>query len=141
MSLDTLGELNWVAVLVAALAYWMLGAIWYARPVFGDSWMKAQGIEMPEGEGPPLISMIGPLVGYFIVTIAVGMIAAASGTDTAAEGLALGLTMGIGVAGAIVGVIALFEANKPSASTWALITGAYNLLGLVLASIILAVWN
>lgn len=35
MSLDTLGDLNWLAVVAATLAYFALGAVWYAPPIFG----------------------------------------------------------------------------------------------------------
>lgn len=35
MSFDVLGDLNWLAVVVAAIAYFALGALWYAPPVFG----------------------------------------------------------------------------------------------------------
>ena len=40
MTLDGLGDLNWLAVLVAALVYFILGAIWYAPPIFGRAWMR-----------------------------------------------------------------------------------------------------
>ncbi len=52
ISLDVLGDLNWLAVIVAAIAYFVLGAIWYAPPVLGNAWMRAGGVEMPEGERP-----------------------------------------------------------------------------------------
>ena len=37
MSFDALGDLNWLAVIVAAIAYFALGAIWFAPPVFGKA--------------------------------------------------------------------------------------------------------
>lgn len=43
MSFDLLGDLNWLAVLVAALAYFAVGALWYAPPVFGKTWAAAGG--------------------------------------------------------------------------------------------------
>lgn len=30
MSFDVLGDLNWIAVIIAAVAYFAIGAIWYA---------------------------------------------------------------------------------------------------------------
>src|SRR5688572_28117590 len=36
----------WWQVLVAALAYFVLGAIWYNPKVFGTAWAKSHGIEM-----------------------------------------------------------------------------------------------
>ena len=44
MTFDVLGDLNWLAVLVAALAYFAIGALWYAPPLFGKAWMAAGGM-------------------------------------------------------------------------------------------------
>jgi hypothetical protein len=44
MNFDALGDLNWLAVFVAALAYFAIGALWYAPPVFGKVWMAAGGM-------------------------------------------------------------------------------------------------
>lgn len=35
MSFDVLGDVNWLAVIVAAAAYFALGGLWYGQPVFG----------------------------------------------------------------------------------------------------------
>jgi hypothetical protein len=48
MSFDVLGDLNWLVVLVAAVAYFVLGALWYAPPVFGKVWAAAGGFDLPE---------------------------------------------------------------------------------------------
>jgi hypothetical protein len=48
MTFDVLGDLNWLAVIVATLAFFALGAAWYAPKVFGDVWMRAGGIQAPE---------------------------------------------------------------------------------------------
>jgi hypothetical protein len=45
---DVLSDLNWLAVIVAAIAYFAIGALWYAPPVFGRIWMTAGGMAMPE---------------------------------------------------------------------------------------------
>jgi hypothetical protein len=35
VSFDVLGDLNWLAVIVAALAYFAMGAVWYDRRCSG----------------------------------------------------------------------------------------------------------
>ena len=53
MSFDLLGDVKWLSVILAALAYFVIGAIWYAPPVLGKAWMAAGGIEMPaDGQRP-----------------------------------------------------------------------------------------
>ena len=39
-----LGDINWLAVLVATIAAFAVGAIWYAKPVFGGKWMQEIGL-------------------------------------------------------------------------------------------------
>jgi hypothetical protein len=36
-------EINWIAVVLATLSTMVVGSIWYARPVFGNIWMKLIG--------------------------------------------------------------------------------------------------
>ena len=40
MSLTVLGDLNWLAVIVATIAYFALGAVWYAEFAFGRAWQR-----------------------------------------------------------------------------------------------------
>jgi hypothetical protein len=142
MTLDGLGDLNWLAVLVAALAYFILGAIWFAPPVFGKAWIKASGAQMPErGQRPGAAIYIGPLVGAIIAAVATGLLAAATQTDTVSEGLILGLVVGIGYALSVVLTTAIFETSKPQKGVWFLITGLYHVVGVVLAALILALWS
>ena len=76
-----------------------------------------------------------------MAAIAVGMLAAATGSDTLSEGLVLGLVTGIGIAAVIIGTTAVFESKKPSAMTWFWITAAYHLVGFVLMGAIVATWQ
>ena len=64
MSFDVLGDLNWLAVIVAAIAYFAIGALWYSPPVFGTAWMSAGGVSAEEIEGGPGAAVYAvPLVG------------------------------------------------------------------------------
>src|SRR4030095_4305670 len=45
MNTDLFSQINWLAVLVAALAFFFLGAIWYSA-LFRDAWIKAVGVNM-----------------------------------------------------------------------------------------------
>jgi iron(III) transport system permease protein len=73
MSLDALGDLNWLAVIVAAVAFFGLGAIWYAPPVFGRAWARSAGVELPEGEQPGAAFYIGPFATCLVSTIATAL--------------------------------------------------------------------
>jgi hypothetical protein len=141
MQLSLLGDLQWLAVIVAALAYFALGAVWYARPVLGDVWTRAGGLEMPEGERPPPAIFLTPFVGSVLAAIALGMIAEATGTDTVGEGIVLGLVTGIGIAAGVSFVTAQFESSKPNAMVWGAVNGGYHLVGNLIAAVIIAIWR
>jgi uncharacterized membrane protein len=139
MSFDLLGDVKWLGVILAALAYFVIGAIWYAPPVLGKAWMKAGGMEMPaEGQRPGPAIYVVPLIGSVLSAIALGMIAVATGTDTVGEGIVLGLIVGVGFAISISLVTATFESNKPNAMAWGAINAGYHLIGNVVAAIIIA---
>jgi hypothetical protein len=139
MSFDLLGDLDWLAVLVAAIAYFVIGAAWYAPPVFGKAWMAAGGMEMPaEGQRPGPAIFAVPFIGSVLSAIALGMIALASATDTIGEGVVLGLIVGIGFAVAIAMVTATFESNKPKPMVWGAVNAGYHLVGNLVAAILIA---
>jgi len=48
----SLTGINWLAVIVAGIVAWVVGAIWYAPPVFGNRWMEMMGMKMEPGKMP-----------------------------------------------------------------------------------------
>jgi hypothetical protein len=142
MSFDALGELNWLAVVAATVAYFMLGALWYSPAFLGKPWMKASGMEMEDaGQGPGPIVFLAPFIFSFVASIANGMLALATGSDSLSEGLVLGLVVGVGYATTIVGVTAVFESKKPDPTVWGAITAGYHLFGLMLSAAIVSAWG
>lgn len=142
MSFDVLGDINWAAVAVAAIVYFAVGAAWYSRALLGKPWMRSIGwnAEQDPPEMSP-VSYLGPLVGYLVAAVAVAMLAVATGTDTFGEGLVLGLVLGIGLATVLALVTALFDPQKKEPMTWFGVTAGYHLVGLLVASVIVAVWT
>jgi hypothetical protein len=139
MSFELLGDVDWLAVILAALAYFVIGAAWYAPPLFGKAWMAAGGIPDPResgggGPGPAIYAV--PLIGSVLSAIALGMIAVA--TDTIGEGVVLGLVVGVGFAISIALVTATFESAKPKPFVWGGINAGYHFVGNLVAAIIIA---
>lgn len=140
MTLD-LGQLNWLAIVVGALVYFGLGALWYSPMVFGRAWQRSIGWD--ESRTPPqqsAMTYVVPVVAYLVMAIAVGLLAAATGTDEFVEGIVLGLVLGIGLSLAHTFVDASFDPNKPEPWTWFAINGTYHALGLVIVAVIIAIW-
>jgi hypothetical protein len=141
MSLDLLGELNWLAVIVAAIAFFALGAVWYAPPVFGRAWQHAAGAQVPEGTRPGIAYYVGPLATCLLSTVATALLAVATGTDTVGEAIVLGLVVGVGVAAAVAFVGGVFDPHKPQPLVWFVIFGGYQVVGLLIVATIVALWG
>ena len=93
MILDFFGELNWLAILVATVAWFAFSAIWYSLPPLSKAWQRAAKIDMTAG-GPPLALLFIPtLIGYFVTTVVIGLIAKAIGATEVMDGVWLGVAL------------------------------------------------
>ena len=142
MSFDTLGDLNWLAVIVGALAYFALGGLWYSPVFLGKPWMRATGMTPPEeGQGPGAAIYVTPLIGDIVSAIATGMLAVATESTTFGEGLLLGLVVAVGYSVVLTGVTATFSQGMPEPWTWFWITVSYNVVGLAIIGVLVSVWD
>ncbi|MGH2656612.1 MAG: DUF1761 domain-containing protein [Actinomycetota bacterium] len=140
MSFDVLGDLNWLAVIVATLAYFLLGAVWYARAVFGKAWQQSSGITVEEGQRPGAAFYIIPLTTCLLMTLATAMIAASTGSSTVGDAIVLGLVVGVGFA-ASLSLLGSAFGNYPQPGVYFAITAGYHLVGLMGASLIVTLWD
>ena len=138
MIFDLLENLNWLAVAVATVAWYVYSAIFYAGPVAGKAWQKAAKISMTEGYRPPPSIFIITLVAYFVTTTVIAMIAAAVGASDAVDGIALGVTLGVAF-GAMTGLVSQVYEQKGS-SYW-LINGIGAIISWSIVGVILALWD
>lgn len=142
MDLEVLGDVNWLATIVAALVYFALGALWYAPPVLGKAWMRAvewSPDDDEENTSPAFYLM--PLITCALTALALAMLAQATATDTFGEGLTLGLVVGIGVAAAVVFVTGVFDPKRRHLATWFGVTAGYHVVGITIAAVIVALWT
>jgi hypothetical protein len=138
MILDLFGDLNWLAVVVATIAWFAFSAVWYSVPPLSKAWAKAAGVDT-SGDGPPLALLFIPtLIGYFVTTVVIGLLVAGVGAQTVAEGIVLGavLGVGLGMVGALVNQV--YEAKG---STYFLINGVNAVIAYAIVAAILAVWD
>jgi hypothetical protein len=90
----SLGVTDPIAVVVSALAGFLLGAVWYSRVLFGEPWTKALGKSREDLSGP-VLPMAVSLIGALITALALSLTIRAFGVDTALGGTAVGLLVGV----------------------------------------------
>lgn len=137
---DLFTDFNWLAVLVGALGYFALGAIWYSF-LFQKKWIAYNKINVDD---PSMKKGVGAIMGMsfllmFIQSLAIGILAARIDLDSSwLSGVKLGAITG-GCFGAMaVGVNYLYE-KKPFGLF--LINGGYALVGNIIAAVIICVWR
>ncbi len=129
---------NFLAVVVAALVSFGLGALWYAV-LFGKAWQRLSGTAEVKQTAPSLIVvLIGSLLMSFVLHHAIFFANAYLKTGGVGGGLMVGFFNWIGfIAPVTIGVVT-YE-KKPFA-LWVL-DNAYWLISLLVMGVILSVWQ
>ena len=89
--------INWLHVLVAAIAYFALGAIWYSF-LFQKPWVRYHNVDMnnPEAKKGVAAIMFMSFILMFLITVGLAIIIYRAGINGGAlSGVKLGLTTGL----------------------------------------------
>lgn len=130
-------DVNWVAVIVAAIVNMVVGAVWYSKPLFAKEWSKLTGRKMDQmGDGSMSygVAAIGALLQSYILAHFVVYAAA----TTFWEGVVTGFWLWLGFVAVVVAVHNMFEGR--SWSLWKINAG-YFLIVLLINGGLLAVWR
>lgn len=129
-------DMNVVAVLVAALAQFVLGFAWYSNmtPV-GQRWATEMGVT--DMDGQPGVAMAIFPIGSILAAWVVAMVYGWSGADGVTDGILLGWVVGIAVAAQVV---ASGVATKASMALQA-INVAYLVVGYAAMGAIIGAFN
>lgn len=133
-----LEQINWLAVVAAALSTFLLGGLWYSPLLFGPAWLRANGFTAEQAAGFNKARAFG---GSFVLALVMSANLAVFLADektTLAWGMIAGALAGGGWVAAGIGVIALFE-NRPW--SYLLVNGGYQLIAFVLMGAILGGWR
>jgi hypothetical protein len=138
--MDALSNLNWLHILVATLAYYAIGAIWYSF-LFQRQWIRHHNIDMsnPDAKkGVGAIMSLGFILNFLITTGLAILIYRAGINSGVISGVKLGSTTGILFSAAAISMTYLYL-KKPAPLHF--IDGLYHVVGQIVASIILCVWQ
>jgi hypothetical protein len=129
-------EVNWLAVLAAAISAFVLGGLWYSPAMFGKSWQRGAGLTDEQLKGGNPAKIYG---GAFVLSlIAAATFAMFLGKLPVAEATAYGFCAGLTWVAASFGINYLFERRSMPLF---LVNGGYHTLQFTLYGVILGLWH
>jgi hypothetical protein len=136
------GAINYWAVVVAGLATFFLGGLWYTA-LFGKKWVKLQGyteerIKEMRTRRPPPVFFGGMIVCYLIIAFVMALLLTGYTNPTALDGALFGALVWLGPV-ACNAMTAFISTDKPFGLY--LIDQSYQLLFLVMTGAILGGWR
>jgi hypothetical protein len=129
---------NYPAVIVAAIAYWILGAVWYGV-LFSKPWMALEHMTIEQAQSVnPVIPYIVSFLLELLVAYSVAQLCIWRNADTVGRGASVGVLVWIGFVGPIAFMNYMFEMRPKALFA---INEFYPLAGLVLMGAILGAWK
>ena len=133
-------EVNYLAVLVAAVASFLLGWLWYG-PLFGKPWMKLMNFDknsMKSMKLSPVTAMILGFLTYLVIAYVLAGFISILNSATIVEGIKIAFWIWLGfIATTTLGSF-LWEGKSIKLY---LLNNTYNLLNLLVMSAILTAWK
>jgi hypothetical protein len=133
-----LSNINYLAVLVAALSTFILGGVWYSPMLFGKAWMRTNHFSESDLQTFSKARMFGwSFVFSLVMSLNLAMFLAGPNTDVT-WGIIAGALTGVGWVAMAIAIISVFE-NR----SWAyiLINGGYMTVAFTVMGAILGAWR
>jgi hypothetical protein len=129
-------DINWLAVLAAALSAFLLGGLWYSPAMFMKTWQRGAGLTDEQLKAGNPGKIYG---GAFVLSlIAAATFAMFLGKLPVGEATAYGFCAGLTWVAASFGINYLFE-HRPLSLF--LVNGGYHTLQFTLYGLILGLWH
>jgi surface polysaccharide O-acyltransferase-like enzyme len=129
---------NYAAVFISALAYWLLGAVWFGV-LFSKPWMALENITMQQAKSMnPVLPYVVSFVLNLLIAYALAQICIWRNANTAGRGASVGVLLWIGFIGPITYTTYMYEMRPKELFA---INQFYPLAGLVLMGAIIGAWT
>jgi cation transport ATPase len=132
---------NYPAVAVAAIAYWLLGAVWFGV-LFNQSWMQLEHIPPEQAAAMKGAAAAFPYIVSFVLNLIIAFVLAQlcawRNATTAARGASLGVLLWVGIVGPVTYTTSMYELRPLNLF---LINEGYVLVGLLVMGAILGAWT
>jgi hypothetical protein len=131
-------KINYVAVVVCAVVYWLLGGLWYGL-LFSKQWMALENMTEAQARSMnPVLPYIITLVLNLLMAFVLAQICSWRNANTAGRGAAIGVLLWAGIVGPITYTTYMYEMRPKELFA---INEFYPLVGLCLMGAILGLWT
>jgi hypothetical protein len=129
---------NYAAVVVAAIAYWLLGALWYGV-LFGARWMVLENVSMEQAKSMnPVLPYVISFILNLLIAYSLAQICIWRNANTIGRGASVGVLLWIGFIGPITYTTYMYEMRPKELFA---INQFYPLAGMVLMGAIIGAWT
>lgn len=129
---------NYAAVVVSAVVYWLLGAVWYGF-LFSKPWMALEHMTEEQAKAMnPVLPYIITFALNILIAFVLAQICTWRNANTAARGAAVGILLWIGFIGPVTYTSYMYEMRPMKLFA---INEFYSLVGLFLMGLILGAWT
>jgi hypothetical protein len=130
-------EVNYLAVVAAAVATFVLGGLWYSPALFGKAWQREAAVSEEQMKNANMALVFG--LTFVLSLVAAWVFALFLGPrPSMALGLGAGFSAGLCWVASSLGINYLFE--RKSLKLW-LINGGYHTLQFTIIGLVLALWH
>lgn len=132
---------HWPAILVSALAAWLIGALWYSPVLFAKAWVKAHGYtpeKLAAMQATAGRAYAGSFVAFVVIAFVLHLFLSHLGVESPEQGAFWGFHAWVGFA-LPIGFTANLYSDKPLATF--LIDAGYQLVYLTAMGAILGAWH
>lgn len=139
MNFTLLSNLNYLAILVAAILYFIIGSMWFSL-LFGKIWqqeLKANHLPKPAQESM-MPKMIIEFIINVIIAFAIAIMVKATGANTLSGGIVLGKIIAFGFVATTLGSVFNWESRSLKLF---LIDVGYPVVSIIAATVLLTLWQ
>lgn len=138
MDID-LGELNYIAVVVAVIINMVGGAAWYG--ILANPWMAEVGLTRETIDERPRSEMIRgyivAIIASIVIAVALAILIQAAGAKDI-DGLTIGVVVGLGFVATVLGSVSAFEGRSLKLY---LINAGYPVIMFAIIGALLGYWQ
>jgi MFS family permease len=133
-----LHQTNYWAIIVSAVAYFILGAVWYSPVLFAKPWMQNVGRSEEQLRGGSKVVYLYTLIALMVICFVTSFIIWILGTSSVLSAIKVGLFLSLGYTTTVISINNWYGQRSGKLT---LIDAGYHVVGIVVATIILTLWK